>query len=528
MAKRALTSQSPPRTIPEWVVSPWFYLLLAIAAGVVIAQLLTGQLAPRWIKALIGLVFLFGLFRLPLYAVVSLFLIAFPFPTWIFVGNTNIVLIVMMLAFWGVKVRLGKEPAPPKTYLDYAAWTYLLVHLLSFLNVGNASDLRNGIYQVSFLGSAVGLYWLVSKTIRDEHELEVALKAFVFTSLLVSITGVMDYFYPAVQLIPDSFIAAGPTGKRFAEGGRVGGVFRFHGLLADFCAILFILQAYLFVRSRSLLGKAFYAALMAAGVFQIIVTANRGGFVIWVIGLLYMFWIGRAALTTRRVVIALPILFVVGYVAEIATARYGRVVTLFARLLTTHFESGIPDTRVQVWTSVLREIPEHIWIGHGPFYDMTRAGAGVLSRNWPHSAYLWYLWTTGIVGLAVFLWILFKVLWKSRPGKLQFGKVSFAHGAMAVAHIQIVQFALAQIRDEHQRGNVYPFLMWALIGFAVAARRIKEEREEAEAEGLEGAPAELRTPAAGGPRAGAVSAPSSAPSSTPVDAGPRPRSLYRI
>jgi hypothetical protein len=477
MERRALSRADSPRTIPEWFVSPWFYILMALAVGVIAAQLVTGHLAPRWIKALVGLVFLFGLFRLPLYGAVCFFLIAFPFPTYVFLGNTNIIFVAMMLAIWAIKVRLGREPVPPKTYLDFAAGAYILVHVLSFFNVSTKSNLFSGIFQLQFLGLAVGLYFLVAKVLRTEQHLRIALKSLAVTSLLVSITGVMEFFVPTLRLIPDWFISAGPSGLRFAEGGRVGGVFRFHGLLADFCAIMFMLQAYLFVRSKSVTARAFYAALMVAGVFQIFVTANRGGFIIWAIGLVYLVWIGRGGLTVRRVVVALPILLAAGVALEAATAKYGRVITLFQRLLTTQVERGVPDTRIEVWANVLREIPQHLWIGHGPYYDLL-GGRSALGRQWPHSAYLMYLWTTGILGLLVFLWILGKTLVKSYPGgKLRLGRVSFAHGAMAVAHVQVLQFALAQVRDEHQRGNVYPFLMWALIGLAVAARRIWKEED---------------------------------------------------
>jgi hypothetical protein len=479
----------PRRGATEWVASPWVYIFASIAVGLLVAQIVTGQVAARWVKALMGLVFVLGLFRLPLYGVVALFLIAFPFPTFIFLGNTNVIFVLFMLVAWALKVRLGREPKPPKTYLDWAAWCYIGVHLISFLNVDNTSDLRNGLLQVQFLAGAAGFYFIVAKILRKEKHLRTAFQALAVTSFLVSITGVMEYFLPTVRLIPDWFIAAGPTGKRLAEGGRVGGVFGVHALLADFCAITFTLQAYLFIRSKSIWARAFYALLMFAAVFQIFVTANRGGFVIWVVAVLYLLWIGRGALTARRVVVILPLVLAAGVLMEIVTARYGRVITLFWRLATTQFERGIPETRVQVWSGVMKEIPEHIWIGHGPFYDL-RGGIGVLGRQWPHSAYLMYLWTTGILGLAVFLWILGKTLWKSYPGsRLNLGRVSFAHGAMAVAHVQVLQFALAQIRDEHQRGNVYPFLMWALIGFAVAARRIVDEQRLAAATNAEEVPA---------------------------------------
>ncbi len=486
MAPSFSDRSAPARTFPEWLASPWFFLFLSLAIGFVVGQAVTGHLAPRWIKAILGFVFMVALLRLPLYGVVCLFLIAFPFPTRIFLGNTNIIFVLFMLVVWGIKVRLGKEPAPPRTYLDYAAWFYIAVHLLSLVNVETSEDLSKGISQIEFLAAAVGLYALVSKVLRTERHLRIAFYSLAATSLLVSITGVMEYFLPTIRLIPDWFIAAGPGGRRFAEGGRVGGVFRFHGLLADFCAMMFIVQAYLFIRARSLWIRCVMSALMAAGVFQIFATANRGGFIIWVIGFLYFVWLGRSALTVRRVVVGLPVVFIAAFLIDVATAEYGKVLTLWVRLVTTQFKSGIPDTRVEVWREILKEIPNHIWIGHGPFFNLL-GGKHALGRQWPHSAFLMYLWTTGIVGLTVFMWILLKSIVRSFPGpKLHLGEVPFSRGALAVTHVLILQFALAQIRDEHQRGNVYVFMMWAFFGLAVAARRIwlgsRGERSDVTAE----------------------------------------------
>lgn len=464
---------------PGWLASPWFLLLLAVAVGVFAAQLVLGTIPPRWVKATVGFVFLLALFRLPLYGVVALFLIAFPFPTFIFLGNSNVIFVLMLLIAWAIRVRLGLEPSPPRTYLDWACWLYIAVHIISLVNVDSGENLRNGLFQIQFLSAAVGLYFLVSKTIHNERQLRIAFQALAVTSLLVAVTGVMEYFVPKLELIPDWFIAPGPHGKRFGEGGRVGGVFRFHGLLADFCAMMFVLQAYMFIRSKNIAARGFYLLLMLSGLFLLFVTANRGGFIIWVAGLLTMLWIGRGGLTTRRVMVALPILLLVGVMLEAVVTRYGRVITLFWRLATTQLERGVPENRVEVWSAVLREIPNHLWIGHGPFYDL-QGGGTAMGRWWPHNAYLMYLWTTGVIGLAVFLWILFKVFWKSRPGsRLRLGEVPFARGALVVAHVQILQFMLAQIRDEHQRGNVYVYLMWIYFGLAVAAERIwKNERRK--------------------------------------------------
>jgi hypothetical protein len=182
------------------------------------------------------------------------------------------------------------------------------------------------------------------------------------------------------------------------------------------------------------------------------------------------------------VIIALPIIGIAGLTIALLSDQLGQYVTLWVRLVETQTIRGAPENRVEIWQATLEEIPNHLWLGHGPYYNLL-GGIKQGGRAWPHSAYLMYLWTTGIVGLVIFLWILFSVIIRSYPGhKLRLGTIPFARGALVVLHIQVIQFALAQLRDEHQRGNVYVYIMWILFGLAVAAKRIWRE-EEPEPEG---------------------------------------------
>ena len=120
---------------------------------------------------------------------------------------------------------------------------------------------------------------------------------------------------------------------------------------------------------------------------------------------------------------------------------------------------------------MVSRIPEHPWIGHGPFIDLRRGAAG--GMYWPHNAYLFYLYTTGILGLVSWLWILLKMIWLSFPrGPVDFKRDSLARVTMVVFHIQIVMFAMSQVRDEHQRGNVYYYYMWILFALATVGWRL--------------------------------------------------------
>jgi hypothetical protein len=50
---------------------------------------------------------------------------------------------------------------------------------------------------------------------------------------------------------------------------------------------------------------------------------------------------------------------------------------------------------------------------------------------------------------------------------------------LLLAHIQIIQFTLAQVRSDHQRGNVYLYFMWILFAIATISYRLFQEQLEA-------------------------------------------------
>jgi O-antigen ligase len=186
----------------------------------------------------------------------------------------------------------------------------------------------------------------------------------------------------------------------------------------------------------------------------------------------------RGQIPWARVIVVSPVvlLFALGF-QSLGVGGEGKL-RLFMRLAGTQIERGVPDTRVDAWGDILRRIPEHLWIGHGPAYSTE--GSQLSSFVWPHSAYLFYLYTTGILGLVAWLWILGKLAWITLPGwRVDFKNASLATATRAVVHVQLFIFAVAQSRSDHQRGNVYLYVMWILFALAVIATRLYREQRQA-------------------------------------------------
>lgn len=459
------------RPIQESILSGWvIWPLVAVLGAFLATQFFT--LTPRYVKLAVGAVAVLAVLRLSFSGAVTLFLFVFVMPTFIFISDTNVLLIAFLVVVWLVSMAIGRLPRPDPSPIDWAIWIYIGVHALSFINVETGDAVRKGMTSFIYLTSGALLFWLIYNAIRTEEQLHRAFVVLCALSCFVNVTALVEHFF-AIEVIPEWFLhRAGQTRNAI----RVGGIFGFHGLLADFNAIVFYLQIFMGMRARGRGAKAYYYGLALVGLYVVTLTVNRGGAVAWALGGIYFLFLMRRQLDWVRLAVLAPAVVAAYFLYQtVVSLGTGRLL-LFARLAGTQIERGIPDTRVHAWTLIFRRIPEHIVVGHGPYYEL--GGVGEEAFVYPHSAYLFYLYTTGILGLSVWLWILGKLVWQSFPGfSADFRRWPLARAAQALLHVQILMFAAAQVRDEHQRGNVYLYVMWILFGLAaVSGRLVREQR----------------------------------------------------
>lgn len=460
------------RSLQELVFSPWILLPAVLVVAAFLSQQFF-QIQPRYIKLIVGLVLLITVARLPLDRSLTLFMVIFPVPTFVFIGDTNVLFIGLLLVVWTARRGLGMAAAPMRSPIDWAIFAYLAAHLLSFINVESAENVRRGLQVMGWMTAGPVLYFLLYNCIRTEGQLLRILQALCALSFFVDVTVLVEYYGNGYKLVPEWYLWRG--GMTVSGRERVGGIFGFHGLLADFSAIMFYLQALLAIRARTWRARAWYLGLCVLGLVNLALAVNRGGVLAWVLGGGYFFFLARRDIDWRKIALASPALALVYAAVEMSTGSFFTRMRVLGRISGTQLQGGVPENRVAVWSDILRRVPEHLWIGHGPFYEL--GGVGVNRLQWPHSGYLFYLYTVGVFGLATWVWILLKLTWKTLPRRpIQFARGPLAPAVVALAHVQILMFAAAQFRDSHQRGNVYLYVMWILFALAAISLRIAQEQ----------------------------------------------------
>lgn len=479
LTTETLTRPAPARGLPGrklrgLLLHPGLWAAVAAAIGLGMG-LMVERFRLRYFKLIIGALFALAVLRLPTYLGVGLFLVVCSYPASLWIGDTNLAFILFLLVVWLVRVALGREEQPTRTYLDWAILFYIGALALSLVHVESGRELGDSWVVLRHILTPIGMYFLIVNAGRSERRLLVLTEAFLFGVTTVFFSVFMQRYYPGLSWLPRGYLGS-PSGARLfgtqAGAIRLGGVYT-HALLSDVTAIAFVIRIYLaayYRRNAWMRAYHWFFALLSAYVLSM--TGNRGGLLVLLGGMAIYLWTFRRQYTLTRVVAGAALVAVALVGSEFLLFRFQTEGSLLGRLFRTQLVRGIPETRLGAWDFVWNRIAESPWIGHGPVYPIGETIQGVRA-NWPHNAYFYYLYTAGVVGLLAFLVICWRVVRHTRAGHgFAVRDISLARGLTAVFHVSVLQFLAGQMRTDHQRRDLYVYVMWTVFALAILAREV--------------------------------------------------------
>lgn len=446
-------------------------LVMAMFAAQQIVQ--PGQ---RVIKTgvLLGLVGL--MLRYDMVYSVYLFVLLFVFPSGISLGSTNMVLMTLIPMLWLVRATSNRMAVIRPTSVDWAMLAFLLAHFVSLYGVADTAMLPRNLVVIWRSATALAFFYTIVTFVDNEDKLMRLGKVMCIACGLVMLTAVVELIAPGSTLIPGWIslshqLGEGTLGYRM-KGIRVGGAFESHGMLADFGTQIFLFMVFYVLRAKNPAEKVFWLLVAAMTVVAILATANRGATAGFALGLtLAMVYFHRRIGTARTLLLAITVSVGV-FVADSVLSRHTLAVSVFDRFEHTTFEGMVPDNRTMTWKPAIMFGLERPFIGHGPYYDV---GIGLTKRYWPHNGYLYYFCTLGILGLGAFLWVVWRVYCESRWWRHPVVHSTPLGDFMAIAQIWLFVLLLEQMRTDHQRDDIYPYIVWMCFGVvttgAMIARR---------------------------------------------------------
>jgi O-antigen ligase len=412
--------------------------------------------------------------------------LVFLFPTGIAITYTNVVLMTVLPMAWIVRANTEGRKVFFPTAIDKYVILLLLAYVVSFFNVTNAPDVIAGAKLVWRQLSACAFFYLIVRFVTNENKLENFTKVITLAAGVMVLTGLFELIMPGKSLIPWAgtgyTLGTGKMGYR-VEGIRLGGAVGSHDLLSDYCSITFFFMMLHFFRAKNPFEKTLWITMSLATVVVMMATGNRGGMLGFIVGFVYVLFVLRRHFTPVRYVMVVAAVAAFLVPAQLMLEKYTVAESVTKRLMGTTFVGGVPETRVGVWEGALRASFDHIFIGHGPQFTVTK-GLGFMF--WPHNTFIYFLYTLGLFGAISFIIICVKIFRESLLYRSRAVRDKYVGTLLGVLHVQLVMTLIEQQRTDHQRGAdyVYMYIVWMLFGLIVAAANVvrKEEKQLAAAE----------------------------------------------
>ncbi|UCG53475.1 MAG: O-antigen ligase family protein [Candidatus Latescibacterota bacterium] len=467
------------RTVSNWLwrIVPISFVI-AVSSYVLSKQLIRPH--QRVIKASLLLVVLIILLKFEMILSLYFFIVMLPFPSGIVLTSTNVILLTIITLVWLIRARATGEKLFEKTDIDLWVILFLGAYLISLFNVETTRHLYEGFKLIWRQLTAFAFFYLIVRFVDTEQRLERITKVIGLAGALVAFTGVVELFAPGVTIIPGWIetrqqLGKGMLGYRL-EGIRLGGAFGAHNLLSDYCSFTIFFMITHFLRSKNPIEKAFWSAASLMTVAVLMATANRGATFSLAFGFAYSLWVFRRHMSLVRYVILITSAVAIFGVTQLALDRYTIAASITQRVMVTYFVGGVPDSRVGVWEQVFRRCLDHMFIGHGPYYETSK---GLIRYFWPHNAYLYYFHTIGLLGLSIFLIIAYRLVRISLRYRHPLIAGSFLEYGLSIFNVQIAMFLVGQMRTDHQRhtDSIYIYVVWMLFGLIAATGNMLKKKE---------------------------------------------------
>lgn len=440
-----------------------------VAAGVVLG--LQYIVPNRRVLASLAAIVLFGMaWRIDMVSGIGVLALVLPFPRGTVFGSTNLAFVLLLLVIWLLRVTQRQSPVPRGTPVDVPMVALFTIYVVSFYNVASTEHLLRALERFELMLACMLLFYLVVQNVRTERDLKRMLAFQSVSVLFVCLVAIYELNHPGGTLIRGWIDFKHTVGTEFnTRNVRVGSTFYDYELLSEYCALNLLLAIFMVLRAGSLLARLAYGSLVVIVTFVLFTTTTRGSIMSLAVGAAYFIWLVRRRVNVVNLVVTMAGATAGFFTMNYYVAHFTRSGDLLARLLETRFARGIPDSRTEAWPAAWQRLLEHPLIGHGPYYS---AEHGLTVWTWPHSLYLYIGNNVGFIGLAIFLFFLWKLWRLSSPPSDDLGHADCSKAYLLIAHVQVVTFMVDQIKIEFMRNSIYIFQVWLMFALIVAAWQV--------------------------------------------------------
>jgi len=390
-------------------------------------------------------------------------------------GSANVVL---TYALCGALILSGRTLRMP---MLASLLAIILAYLLSTSQTHASTYVQHSIY-IFLLFSSFVVFYLVYNFARELDDARFAVNVLIVSNLFVLLVCVLQVYSGLSERF--SFFGFDELQlHRIRADERLSGPFGAAGVTAEYLMLMLFILSYDLMHAVGR-RRIFVLALIAANLGTLLSTGNRGAFLTMIAMFplyLYMF---RNKLGTRKVVrifVVAAVLLTGVSTVVIGYSDLGHMYERLARL--TETQGFIPETRSVTWPTAWENIKDKPLIGHGPrlrlMDDAETAYEGHVVIPYPHSLYLYLLFTVGVVGTTMFLAFLGRLGWQVLTAARAVGSSTYRAGFVRLGPLLLLAILVDQIKIEFLRiGFVdYSHFLFCLFGLMLgfAHRELEEQ-----------------------------------------------------
>lgn len=381
-------------------------------------------------------------------------------------GSSNMVFTYLVGAVLVMKGNLRLLPF-------FGAVIFLFItYFISFSQLPISEWSNHLFYLITFASNFI-IFYIVYNFIYRTRDYQFFFKLLIILNFFIAIYCALQFVGLNEYLnIEDSDI--GIAANRADN--RLVGPFSATALTAEYLIFQTLILCYLlfFYESKR---QSLYLILIVTNLIFLLATGNRGGLLTLCLAFMGFSFFYRKELGVKR-------FFVLSFtglsallIASTVTLYLSDFNVIYDRLLDTNIRGVVLDTRQKVWPVTWELIQESPYVGHGPRLHHPD-GKEHQPISYPHSLYLFVLYTVGITGLAGHVTFFGFVIARIFKGTFIKTKDDILDGLPKLSLLIIGLFFISQIRIELFRFMTgdYQHYFFAMLGFFVAVSDLRQDK----------------------------------------------------
>lgn len=379
---------------------------------------------------------------------------------------TMLCLGMIMVTGLSLVLKIAVNPDFKLKYFKTNAWilVFVLIIIISAFTSISLEESKN----IALLMSAFALsYFVITNTIQDRKDLKIILYLFVIGAALSAVLGIYQYVFG------DVYSQAWLDSNMFEDiKMRVYSTFENPNVYGEYLIIAIPIAISLFWTEKGFLKKFFLLGISAVLMLAMILTFSRG---CW-LGILFSLMILAIVIDRRFIILGIvALMFMPLILPDTIINRFTSIGNL---------EDSSTSYRVNIWMGTLAMLKDYWFCGVGLGETSFNTVYPLYSYNntktaHSHNLYLQIVSQFGIIGLIVFLGILYNFYKETVVSMLRKKDIVLA-GIIA----GLTGFFLEGMFDYTWYNYRVLLIFWMVLAFGSVATKIREKEERKELEEL--------------------------------------------